>query len=577
MNRLTHRIGLLTLTMAVPALALPAALDRVPQNAAAFAGIGNLSEFQGEALNLVTALNIDDAMGGLQLAGMMLGTPGLDEERSAAVAFMAGPDGQLDFESDVPPMVLVLPVSNFSEFVGAFGGEAQQGVMPLNMMGGEVFIKNLAGDYAAMSPDRAILASFEGASGNLAGLKTRLGNVGNRVADDSDMFFAIDVQQIGDQIVEGAEGFKEQMDMMAMMMGEQAQGMDQMGTAAVDFAKMFVRDGSVGVMGVDLDDMGVAMDFAAQFKDGTELANMFNAGGNARSLLNHVPGGDFLFALAMDSSSPGVKETFGKLAEFTTAMNPGGAMGPMDFGKMIQDQDGTAFVMGNPPAVMMGGLLANTVQFSKSKNPEQTIAQAQQMMTEMNGMTQQGMTFNTSYTNDTTTVEGVSVDSWSMQMKFDPSDPAAQQAQMGTMMIFGPAGGPSGYYAAIENGVVTTFAQNQPVLATAIKAARAGNGLGSEAGIAGVAERLGENNVVEGYIGVASIAQQIQGVMAMMGGGPQFNVPANLQPVGMAASMSGGGAHMRLFVPQGVIKMATELANQAGGGGGDGGEFEPRF
>lgn len=580
MSKLAHRIGLVTLSVAMPALALPQALDRVPTGAAAFVGIENLREFQTEALGLATALNMQQAIQPLQLAGMMLNTQGLNRDGSAAIAFMAGPDGQLDFEAEMPPMVLVLPVSDFAAFVGQFGGQAGQGVLPLNLMNNEVFIKDLEGDYAAMSPSRALLDGFAGNSGNLAGIKSRLGNVGNRVADDSDMFFAIDVQQISGQLTQAAEGFKQQMDMMAMMMGDQAQGMDQMGSAAVDFAEMFVRDGSVAIMGLALDGDGVGMDFAAQFKQGTELANMFDAEGSARSLLNHVPGNDFLFAFAIDSSSAKVKQLFGELAEFGAAMNQGMGMGmgPMDLSKMVQSQDGMAFVMGNPPAIMMGGLFANTVQFTKTSNPAESLAQAKTMMAEMNGMAQQGMTFNTRYTDNVSTVEGVKVDGWSMTMQFDQSDPAAQQAQMGVMMIFGPAGGPSGYYAAVDNGLITTFVQSQPLMTTAINAARNGNGLGKSAEITSVSEHLGSGNIVEGYIGVRSIAQQLQGVMAMMGGGgPQMNIPADLKPLGMAASMSDGGAHTRIFVPQGVIKMAAELAAQANQGMGGDDEFEPRF
>lgn len=577
------------LGISVPALAeLPPSLDRVPEDAAIVVSVRNLAELHERAGALFELIQVGDSQQVLGMAQMILSTPGLDETGSIALAILPGDDGTVDFDSEAPPMVLIVPVDNFGDLAQALDGRAaDNGLFDIELMGEEAFLRDLGGGWAALSPNGELLEDFEGRAGNLRSHERRFGSAGNEIADHSSIFVAVDIVSVAPYIREGVEGFQGQMGMMAMMMGEQAQGMEQFGQLIGDFTDQLIEQGEVVLMGVGMSDTGLSIDLGAQFRAGTEMARMMDADADARDLLRHVPDMPFLFAASVDTTSPAVKQMFGKLADLGAQMNPAGGemMGFGNFLKMIDDQDGMAFVMGNPPAIMMGGLFANTLQFTKTSDPAALLDTTSTMMSELNGMEQQGISFSTSFKRDATTVEGVPVHSWGMKMQFDPADPGAQQAQMGMMMIFGPQGGPSGYYAAIDEGLITTFSQSTPLMSQAIEAARAGNGLGAQASIRNAAGQLPGNSVVQVYIGIDEIMQQVGGVMAMMGGGLDIEIPQNMGPIAIGASMQDGGFVGRIYMPEGVVKLIGEFAKMADDGGDweddgweeDDDEGSPRF
>lgn len=555
------------LGISVPALAeLPPSLDRVPEDAAIVVSVRNLAELHERAGALFELIQVGDSQQVLGMAQMILSTPGLDETGSIALAILPSDDGTVDFDSEAPPMVLIVPVDNFGDLAQALDGRAaDNGLFDIELMGEEAFLRDLGGGWAALSPNGELLEDFEGRAGNLRSHERRFGSAGNEIADHSSIFVAVDIVSVAPYIREGVEGFQGQMGMMAMMMGEQAQGMEQFGQLIGDFTDQLIEQGEVVLMGVGMSDTGLSIDLGAQFRAGTEMARMMDADADARDLLRHVPDMPFLFAASVDTTSPAVKQMFGKLADLGAQMNPAGGemMGFGNFLKMIDDQDGMAFVMGNPPAIMMGGLFANTLQFTKTSDPAALLDTTSTMMSELNGMEQQGISFSTSFKRDATTVEGVPVHSWGMKMQFDPADPGAQQAQMGMMMIFGPQGGPSGYYAAIDEGLITTFSQSTPLMSQAIEAARAGNGLGAQASIRNAAGQLPGNSVVQVYIGIDEIMQQVGGVMAMMGGGLDIEIPQNMGPIAIGASMQDGGFVGRIYMPEGVVKLIGEFAKMA--------------
>lgn len=576
MRRMSRIVGCgVVFSVVMPGLAdIPAALDRVPANAGMVAAIPNLAEFHKQVSGLVTMLGLQEREfgQGVAMAGMLLQSPGLNAAGSVAVAIMPGPDGTLDFDGEQPPMAFIVPVTNFGEFVGAFDGQVEQTIATLDMWGETMFLKDAGGGYAVLGADRDIVQAFNAAPGQRAAHEARLGTTGRRVADTSDFFIAVDVQTIAPMLREAAEGIRENFEMASMMMGEQAAGMEAMGEMMSQSVDTFIRDAQVGLFGLDLSDAGVSFDLAAQFKEGSETGRIMQSGGNAGSLLSRVPNMPFLFAMSMDMSSPQIKDIFKQMAHMSAQMNPAQAnmLGMMNIGEMLDNQDGMAMVMGNPPSLLMGGMFSQTVQYTKCRNPAQALDSIRQAMVKMDGQASGPISFKTTYKKGAATVDGVSVDSWGMQMKADPADPTAGQFGVGMAMIFGPSNGPSGYYATTTEGIVTTFVQSTPLMSQALKASKGENDLSENDAIQTASAQLPRGTVFEFYLGLDAVIQQMSMFMAMAGQSLDVEAPENLGALAFGVAVGDGGAQGRVFVPGALVKFISQVVEAQQGQFDDG-------
>ena len=342
---------------------------------------------------------------------------------------------------------------------------------------------------------------------------------------------------------------------------------------------MLTEDGQAAVIGVNVDGSGVSLDASAQFREGSDAASLASVTGNASEMLDHVPDMPFIFAFAMDLSSPALKAWMADMSEMAMAMQPAEAnpFGFMNPGELMELVDGSAFVMGNPPSLMMGGIFHSMMEFKASKDPAVLRSASREMVAKMDGMSQGGITFNSTIDADVKEIAGSSVDRWSMKMTPDPEDPAGAQMAMAFSMIFGPNGGPRGYYATADSGLISTMSENDELMARAIEAANEGNGLASGNKLREAISRQPEGSLVQVFVDVGTLGKQVMGMMAMMGGGgPEVDIPDNLPPVGMSLASGGGGLHGRIHVPQGIIDMISSLAEEMAPGAGNEGDG-PRF
>ncbi len=97
------------------------------------------------------ALKQDEAQAGVQMAKAMLSMPGINADGSAAIA-ITSLEG-MNEKALEPPMVVLMPVSDYAALVGNFGGTGE-GLEMLNIEGNEVFIQNVGGGYAMVGPSR---------------------------------------------------------------------------------------------------------------------------------------------------------------------------------------------------------------------------------------------------------------------------------------------------------------------------------------------------------------------------------------------------------------------------------------
>ena len=563
MNRSTRlfRFAGACMSMFAPAIVLadvPPALDRCPADAPIFISIKSVSAFKSSLNTMATTLKIPaEAMQGLKKADEVLKMPGLNVEGSAAVAVMG-----LEDSGSQPPIVMIIPIKDYAAFAKSLGGSGA-GAEKVKFEDEDAYVKDLGGGFAALSPTQDLVEKFEGKTGHGKDIEALMGPTGKAVSDSCDAFVLANMQIVGPMMKEGMEDFKNQMEMMGAMAGGGANkaGFDMINA----FMDGFVRDASAGVMGFKATDAGLKVDVGAQFKPESAFAGYLSTKGKTGSLIGALPNQAFLFAMSMDTSSPGFKQIAKNIVE-TSKKDPEAAqaMSGLNPLESIEKVDGIAFCMGQTPA-LMGGLFLNTSMFVKTSDPAGYCKQVKDGFGTMNGKTVQGIAYQTKYEVGGGKVGEKAVDAWSMKMTADKDNPQGAQIAQAQMMMFGP-GGLGGFLAPTDGGVVMTYGKNSDLMGKALEAAKSNTGLTGDAGFKAVAAQLPSDRSVEMYIGVKSIMETAIGFMGMMGAGPaNFEVPADLPPIGMGGVAQGGGMRFSTFVPTQVLTTVKSLTDSMKG------------
>jgi hypothetical protein len=582
LNKLALSAGLISFLSGTSiALAdVPAALDRVPANAQIVVAVRDLDALRTKVTGMITAVGApmpDEAKMGMEA---FMGTAGLNQKGSLAVVVTIPEQGM---GSEEPDMVLLMPVSDSAAFIKAWGGTGDK-ISEVKMFGQEHesgFAKDIGNGYVAIGKTKEGVEKFEGKAGSKAAHTKALGTMGNRVSDNADVVLIANFPQMKTHIENGVREMKDSMEGMAAMMPDGGAQLGSIMKLVTGVADSVVKDGETGIIGLGIDAKGVNFDVAANFREGTESAKQFAAEGKASGMTAALPAGDFLFAGSFDWSSPGVRTMVKTMNEATQDGSPFSKLNSI--AAWVENADGYSYYFG--AADLGNGLFSNSAVTLASKDPAKVLASWKSSLTDVNGKTQDGMTLKTEYKENAKTIGGLQASSYGMSFEVDPNNEAAGPMQMVMPMLFGPEGKMSGYVATTDKMMVMTLGKNSALLESVLNSAKSGKGFATNALVQQTAERLPADRVMDAYIGVKSVMDMAQGAMAMFGAPAEFEVPAQIAPIGMSASMNKGGMHYRMHVPTDVIKSIFDVTKQFQGGGdeemGDepmeGGNEKPRF
>lgn len=552
-------LGLVMATglVATAASATPPALDLVSPDTPIVIGIKSLSEATGDAQKWAQAVMPPEAAMNVMMMNQMLSLPGLNPDGSAAIA-MTFPNGDPMRSEPVP--TLVVPVEDYNAFVEAMQGNAADGITALNMMGETMYAKDLGGGFMALSPEMGLVEKFSGKTGQTAAHKARMGERGTNAADGADVFVILDIETMRPMLEEGLSEMKEQMQFAAMMGGEAAAAQINAMTSVADAV---VADARTAVVGLGLDDSGVWLDFAGQFADGSDTGKVFADSGDSTPLLGAVPNMDYVMAAAFDMSNKGMQGLMANAKAMTKGMGmTGTAEGVMEHTK------GQAFIMGTTPGMFAGGLFTNTVQFAASDDPEALLGAMKASMEEMNGQSQEGMIFNTTYTEDAGQAAGRSLNAWSLSMSADPDHENAMATGMALSqmtMLFGGQAGPSGYITTTDKGVVSTFAKNTKLME---KVLTGGDSIANNDMLKAAASHLPEDRSAEFYLNIKGVLDMVGPMMAMIAPGTDLgDLPEKMNPIAMGLATGENGMHARVYMPGDVLEFIGSMAQTMGGAG----------
>lgn len=566
-NTIRSGAALAALAISLPVMAgTPKALTMVPGDSEIVVVMPNVGELLSD-MDKVNAMMGDMGKAEvMMMTSMVRGMPGMNLEGSAAVIL----DMQDDWENE-PDAVVLLPVSDFNDLTQ--GREAVNGLVEFPMGGQNIYFRDIGGGYAAMSNDTNILGGFTPASHTIEEAQAMLGVAGNRVASANDVMVYVSLDALRPMIEGSFAEMEQQGDMIEMMMGaEAAQGFDTF----MNLYKTAVADGQAFVSGMSFDEnQGFAFDFGLQFKEGTDSAAMFNNDGDAGSYFNRVPQMDFFYAQAFDLRGEGIQTMITEYMDMMQKMDNTGMIAGFDFNAIMNQFQGGAQILGASDAMMMNGLLANTVMYSEGKDADACIEAMQGMYNGMGNMEQQGVSINASFSDEPSSINGIEAYTHSMSFEIDPAmmgggggfgapDPA-----MIMQMMYGPNGGPAGYAAKAGEGMVFTFSQNADLLSKAYKAANGENTMMSNQGIAAAAAMLPDNRVMEAYVGVDHILNTVGPMLMMFGIVPEFEPIDGLTPVAFGATADGGGMMVRSVLPLKTVKAVMKMIPEDAMGGGN--------
>lgn len=556
------------------AQAAPKVLDHVPADAPVVISIGNV----GELLNDIDAFNVMLGDKGMPEAGFVTmmgrGMPGLNLDGSAAVVLNFDPENPDAMGDD--DVVILVPVSDFGAFTQQ--GAADNGVVEFMLGDQPAFARQLGDGFAAMGPAADAVRGFAGDAGRMGAHSNRLGHSGLAIADTSDVTIIANVAPFRPRLLQGMQDAQQQAVFYA---GMSAQGQDVATpiNAMMDLVRAYVNDAQTGVVGISYDAGGVTLDLGTQFTPDSDSAKGFDKRGDAATLLNRVPGGDYYLAYAMDLRSPELAKLAAQAQAMSASMPGAGSMpGQPEFADIIDHATGTAGVMGTSPALMSAGVLSNMVSYVRTNDAAAYAEMVSESLNGSNGQASQGMSFATSYTADAKNVQGVPVDSYAVKISVDQA--AGGNMGMGSPqqmigMMFGPSQGPNGHIARLDSGVIQTVSPSTELLERAIGAAKNGNGLGADGRVMNVSKRLPEHRMGEAYLSLDQIFNSVGPIASMFGVLPNFQPAPAMDPVAMGVATIDGGVHMRTFIPNDVIKTGVAMAPERPDAMDDGWGDEP--
>lgn len=592
--------GLLVSSPWAMAQQAPAVLDAVPANAEIVVVVPSLSGLNQKLAGLNAALGnnvpwMNDTLGELKRNTGMLN--GVNDSGSVAVV-MSGLIESIDNDADEPPFVLLVPVSDYNAFIGNFNTQpAADGLTPVELQQGQsAFVRQVQG-YAVLGADRDVVKNYTAGSAGQA-LFNKTGKLGGNAAGKSDVLLLVDLNQLGPKLLPKVNQSLDEAIAMYESNPELA------GDTPVDVRVVLglykrvlgslLQGTDMAVMGLDVTELGVGLSYAAQFKQGSEIASFIKpTTGSAAAILSLSADSPYFFASSQNYGSVDMPRILGLIKDTTRQVAPKFA-GFVDLSVAMMEGAQGATAVYYPGQMGLGGGLFNGVTVIKATDGAAYMNGYRSFLDKLKqtrvpldvpGQLQEGqapaeMAFFTQYNANTTTVEGVAIDQYELRYDFPPAM-MQEMGQMGQLMMMAGLSAQRGYVANVDNHVIITSTTDLPTLTQAIKTVREGKGLGQNQGITQVRQQLTPNPQFESYLNVGTLASFGLNMAAMFGQQLDVKVPANMAPVGYAISLGDNGASARVFVPMDVIKFTKDLtvmfAPMIMGGMGEGGAGNPEM
>ncbi len=493
-----------------------------------------------------------------------------------------------DFDGDEPPLVVLVPVSDYDAFLDSFEDRRKEGDYDLvtSPEGEDVYAKKV-GDYAAMTPMMDLL----GMGGEL-GLKMD-GPSGDQFDEQDITLYAnfVSLAPILNKAIEengGKEKMIEELE-KAFESGDVPEGFKQyqpVAKAAAGQAYMvlesFLRDAKAATVSVDFNpEAGIAGSVVAHFNEGSYLGDvMGNLKTSDGSLLSGLPEGNYLFfggsaadpeqstKLFTDLAGPVLEELQGLDGEVSELV--GELVSSVE--KALGATESARFGLFAPDVSRIGQApLLQQVQIT-SGDPELLMDVARKGA-EISPKLMQAIAaqageadapdVGVKFEENAKEVAGVTFTKSTTEL---PQNDATQA--LITNLFFGPEG-QTAYLGTVEDSFLSVSGLSDDQIASVVEAIKAdASPLTEKNGMELMADNLPEDRSMVVFWDVGETARAGLGALQAFGQAPPIQIPQNLPPIGIAAGPAEDSLMIGVLVPKDLVSAAIVTTMQLQGGMG---------
>jgi hypothetical protein len=486
---------------------------------------------------------------------------------------------------DKPGVVLLLPVSDYKAFLGNFKDAKTEGEVSTINFGGEESFVSSWGEYAAIAPVKAHVAT--------KGSGLVLNAAAKKAMASSDVVIWANIPALkaalGDKFAEGkAEALAE--------MESALEGNDEMkkyiptakALAGQFFAagETFLSNAQGATISLTINEVGINGTITAEFAPETYLGKwVAGLSGNAGSFTVGLPAKSYMFyggsALDGKSTSTLLRDLAAPvLAELDKVEGVDNAAVKKTFDGILSAAEATklaTFGVPAPRAAFGTDSLFQAVYYIKADSKKYVAGMRDyaegyaKLMEPLKGTAMMPMEME--FKPASRTVEGVAFDVLAMVANPNPKTPEeAQMAQMMTMM-YGPGGMSYATGVVDDSTVVMGLALSDANLTELVQAAKAGADPLGKTGSASsrTLAQLPKNSAAVAYIAVDEIAKTAIHYAKQFGMPVNVAIPDDLAPVGLAITADGTALHLSGHVPTELIQSLVAAALEVQGGRGGGG------
>ena len=609
-------------------------LEQVPADAAVVIKVKSLSDVSGKVAALaqqwgLAGMNpaMADPLAALQQeAGI---TEGLAKEGEMAIVIPTLPEE----EGAEPPVVMLVPVTDYKAFLGNFQAQPGGDVTNITMKNGEPGFVAQWGNYAALSETEAVVAkpaqqglSVKGATAKELGAKDMVLYVNMNVIREqvvpklkearAEILKEIDEQaaQVGEEGEgEAAPEGEEQAEGQAEAPeGEQAAEDPAAAKARAEAAKKYVPVAKAAVnqmmntaegffntadaitYGVNLSNDGISTTFMTEFKPESYAAKVAKQlTGSKEEMLAGLPDAKYLFlagtAIDPKVSTQVLNDLMGPIEKELANLGP--EVKPFQQYMSALRKYVGASTGGTLGMVAPSGQLGQEAIFqviNVMTGDAKALAAAQvEMINAQEGLMAAfaaaapeaaAAQSKTPITPNAKQVDGVSLSQFTTQMNLgEDANPQAQQMNQMMQFMYGP-GGPSGYFGVVDDKhAIVVSGAGEELLASAVQAAKANEAaVAKNEQIAAVAKQLPQQRIAVAYVPIDNIVSTGVTYANQFGMQTQLQLPPDLPPLGFTVSTEAGtayrvDAHIPSQTVQALIAAGMQMAMQMQGGQQPGG------
>jgi len=561
-------------------------LDQVPSDALAVLEIKNLNALNEKAAALAKQFGIvemnpmaADPLGALLQAGGITG--GVNKDGDAALALLNG-----DLNGEEPPLIGLIPVTDYAAFLKNFGDAAKDGefdVVHFTFNGEKdkdnTYVANW-GKYAAIADKKEHLAKkpdgFKTAGATAKEISTK------------DVAFVVNMKVLGPKLSEQIKAHQDELLAkvdQAIAGQEKAAKYGPLAKAVVNqmlaMVQQLLTETRHATLSLNLNKDGIGLALLGDFTPDSYLGkNVSSIRGTDGPLLTGLPEAKYIiFGGNMVSGETGQKMFEDALRPIEVELGKGGdEMRPIvtmveAVKKVIAASKGQTMGVIAPTGALGATSLLQTVAISTGDakvllGMQQTIMEAQQkLMAMLPNQPQMKLTF----ADNAKTVDGVQFNQFTNEVA--GNDAVAAQVKQMFAMLYGPAGA-TGYTGAIDDQhVLTVSGLEDPMISAAIKAVKEKqDNLSKQPGVTLVNQNLPPSRKAVFYLALGELVTTGTNYARMMGMPIPVNIKPDLAPLGFAAGTDGSAARMDVFVPADLVEamVTTGLQLKVMGQGGRG-------